>query len=276
MKPVEPTGTPGADRPGPFARPAAARSLAALVVLALVATAWVGLARRRDDPPDRSSSGDEPLTTGPPSAPGLPTAPPPERGGVLPLGGEGGLPEGWREEAGSWARDAGGLLVTEAPATGTAIAVTDVDALPWATVSFAGTAGPGGWGVVFGYANANDHFAVVVEGTTARLLRIEGATEAELAREEITPGDEALIAVDVSDRNVAIHVGTTVLPSVQVPTEEAARVVGVRASAGADLAQLRWASIGVRARPALPPPLVARGYEVTEMTPDEARTHLGP
>jgi hypothetical protein len=61
-----------------------------------------------------------------------------------------------------------------------------------------------------------------------------------------------------------------------VPTEEAARRVGVRVAGGADAAPLRWATIGVRPRIPLDEPLVATGEDVTELTPDEARRHLGP
>jgi hypothetical protein len=129
---------------------------------------------------------------------------------------------------------------------------------------------------VFGYTSPTDHFAVDVEGATARLIRVEGGSETELGTVALAPAAELVVALDVSDRNVAVHLGTTLLPSVQAPTVEAARVVGVRAAPGADTTDLRWASIGVRARPALDEPIVARGQEVTEMTPDEARRHLGP
>lgn len=265
---------------GPFATAAAVRTLAALVVLALVATAWVGLGRRRgderrqDDPPagstvpgEQEAAGDDPD--------GLPTAPAPERGDVLPLGGPSGLPDGWTAETGTWGRDDAGLRVEQPPAAGAALAITTVDALPWATVSVAGPGGPG-WGVVFGYAGPDDHFVVTVEGTTARVLRVDDGAEAEVSTLEVPAAAEVLVALDVTGRNVAVHVGTTVLPSVQVPTEEAARRVGVRAAAGADGGALRWATIGVRPRVPLDEPLVATGEEVTELTPDEARRHLGP
>ncbi|HEX7130947.1 MAG TPA: hypothetical protein VF228_00135 [Iamia sp.] len=266
--------------PGPFARPAAARTLAVLVVLAVVATAWVGLARRRDD--TGPGPADEPSGTTASTAPaevaagGLPTAPAPERGGVLPLAGGSGLPDGWSDEAGTWGRDDVGIRLDQPPAAGPAIAVTEVEPLPWATVSLTGPAAGPGWGVVFGYAGLDDHFVVTVDGTTARVLRVEGGAETEVSTQEIPAADEVLVALDVTGRNVAIHVGTTVLPSVQVPTEDAARRVGVRAAEGADTGPLRWTTIGVRARVALDEPLVASGETVTELTPDEARRHLGP
>lgn len=267
--------TPAA--PGPFARPAAVRTLAVLVVLAVAATVWVGVGRQRDAEPtiDDLVVPTTPTETRPP---GLPTAPAPERGDVAALTADdatSGPPDGWAAEAGAWSRDAEGLRVELAPAGEPALAVTTVEALPWATVSVTGTGGPG-WGMVFGYTGPDDHFVVTVDGTTARVLRVQGGTETEVSTSEVTAGDEVLVAVDVTERNVAIHVGTTLLPSVQVPTVDAARRVGVRAAAGADVTSLRWSTLGVRARVALGEPLVARGQEVTEMTPDEARLHLGP
>jgi hypothetical protein len=269
-----------APAPGPFAHRGAAVALVVLLVLAVLATGWVGLALRRDDdtpardldPAEIAGDQEEPAPAGGPIG-GLPV---PARGEVAALAGAGGLPEGWRAETGTWTRDDGGLRVEAAAPDGPSLAVTDVAALPWATVSVAGPPAGAGWGVVFGYAGPDDHFVVTVEGTTARLLRVEGGTETEIATGPVATGLEVLVALDVSGRNVAVHVGSTLLPSVQVPTEEAARVVGVRAAAGADATALRWASLGVRARPALEEPLVARGHEVTEMTPDEARRHLGP
>jgi len=276
----------GAARPaGPFATAAAVRTLAALVVLALVATAWVGLGRRREGPDrqghdstpgstvlgEQEAAGDDPDAFG-----GLPTAPEPERGVVLPLGGEGGLPDGWTAETGTWGRDATGLRLEQAPPTGPALAVTTIDALPWATVSLtAPAAGPGG-GVVFAYAGPSDHFVVAVEGTTARLLRVDGGDETEVASEEVPPADPVLVALDVTGRNIAIHVGTTVLPSIQAPSPDAARRIGVRIEGGADPGPLRWDTIGVRPRVPMGDPLVATGEDVTELTPEEARTHLGP
>lgn len=258
---------------GPFTRPAPRRVLAALVVLAIMATAWVGLARRRDDAPPRV--GDTGPTLPAPEAATGTVGPPPDRGSVLPLIGDGDLPDGWTAVAGTWIADETGIHLAEAPAGGAAIATTTLPALPWATASLSGTVGRG-WGVVFGVVSAAQHHVVAVEGGRARLLRVEASVETELASVEVPTDEEVVVSLDVIERNVAVHVGGAILGSVQVPTVEAAQQIGVRAAVGSDVDALRWTSIGVRPRPVMEDPLVARGQEVIEMTPEEARRHLGP
>ena len=74
-------------------------------------------------------------------------------------------------------------------------------------------------------------------------------------------------------RHLTADVGPDVARELRATIADA---VDARVEAGADPTELRWASIGTRPRVALDEPLVARGHTVTEMTPDEARRHLGP
>lgn len=266
--------------PGPFDRRGPLLAFAVLVSCSLLAVAWVVTASPRATrvaSPTTTVGPTPAAPTSPPVVPTLPLPPRPEvaRGDVVSLAGGGALPEGWRAVAGEWATDDRGIMLAAPAADGPSLAVIEVEGLPWATVSFTGEGVAPGWGLVLGYRSPDDHWELLVDDAEVRLVQVADGERDVVHTAILAPRGDVTVTVDVSDRLAIVRVGANLLPTIQLAPADAARTVGVVVAPGTDVTDQRWASVAVNQRVAMGEPLVSAQGSVREISPAEAREHLG-
>lgn len=265
---------------GPFDRRGPVLAFAVLVSCSLLAVAWVVTASPRATRVASPTTTVEPAPAAPISPPVVPTLPLPPRpevarGEVVSLAGGGALPEGWRAVAGEWATDDRGIMLTTPAADGPSLAVAEVEGLPWATVSFTGEGVGPGWGLVLGYQTPDDRWELLVEDAEVTLVQVTDGERAVVHAASLTPRGDVTVTVDVSDRLAVVRIGADLLPTIQLASADAARTVGVVAAPRTDVTDQRWASVAVNPRVPMGEPLISAQGSVREISPAEAREHLG-